>query len=252
LIGFGYKELVLTGINPALYGADAGDRGEAGVHTIVARLNAIKGNFRIRLGSLEPTVIDARYVTRLFAYEKLCPSLHISVQSGSTKVIAAMRRGYTRNDYLDLARTLRRHDAAYGISTDIIVGFPGETEADFQDSLRLLEEVDFSHVHVFRFSKREGTVAASMADQVPAALKTKRAERLISAGKRSAAVFLSREIGAVRSVLSERVDPETGLIEGLTENGIRVFFTGEEAQVGGFARVALSATMKDGLFGSII
>jgi threonylcarbamoyladenosine tRNA methylthiotransferase MtaB len=248
----GYKELILTGINPALYGADAGDSRDAGVHTIVGRLNALEGDFRIRLGSLEPTVIDARYVTRLFAYEKLCPSLHISVQSGSTKVLAAMRRGYVRDDYLDLVRALRRHDAAYGISTDIIVGFPGETEADFGDSLKLLEEVDFSHVHVFRFSKREGTAAASMADQVPAALKAERAERLIEAGKRSAAVFLVRELGAVRSVLPERVDPETGLLGGLTENGIRVYFAGEETPGGGFARVALSATMKDGLFGSVI
>jgi threonylcarbamoyladenosine tRNA methylthiotransferase MtaB len=249
LIRRGYRELVLTGINPALYGAEAGDRGDCGVHTVVGLLNGIGGDFRIRLGSLEPAVVDARYVTRLFAYEKFCPSLHLSVQSGSTKVLAAMRRGYSRDGYLEIVRALRRHDPAYGLSTDIIAGFPGETEADFEDSLSLLGEVDFSHVHVFRFSGREGTAAASMPDQTPAALKGARAERLIRAGERSAAVFLGRESGSVRNVLPERVDPESGLLEGLTENGIRVYFEGDGALCGGFVRVRLSSPLKDGLRG---
>ncbi|MDR2296463.1 MAG: tRNA (N(6)-L-threonylcarbamoyladenosine(37)-C(2))-methylthiotransferase MtaB [Clostridiales Family XIII bacterium] len=249
LIEAGHKELVLTGINAALYGAEAGDASARGVHTIVARLAALEGDFRIRLGSLEPTVIDARYVTRLFAYEKLCPSLHLSVQSGSTRVLAAMRRGYTRADYLELVRTLRAHDPAYGIGTDVIAGFPGETEADFADSLSLLEAVDFARVHVFRFSKRAGVAAASMPDRVPADLKASRGERLLRAGERSAAVFLRRNIGAVRRVLPERVDRESGLLEGLAENGVRVRFAGEASLCGSFVRVRLSAPMGDGLRG---
>jgi threonylcarbamoyladenosine tRNA methylthiotransferase MtaB len=249
LIDGGYRELVLTGINAALYDA-GGDAGAArGVHTIVERLNALKGDFRIRLGSLEPTVIDARYVTRLFAYEKLCPSLHLSVQSGNDNILAAMRRGYARADYLAIARALRARDPAYGVSTDVIVGFPGETEADFNDSLSLLEEVDFSHVHVFRFSKRPGVAAASMPDQVSAAVKASRAEKLLRAGERSAAAFLRRNIGAVRTVLPERVDPGSGLLEGLTENGVRVRFAGEASLCGRFARVRLTDPMGDGLCG---
>jgi threonylcarbamoyladenosine tRNA methylthiotransferase MtaB len=249
LLEAGYKELVLTGINAALYGAEAKDASERGVHTIVARLAALDGDFRIRLGSLEPTVIDARYVTRLFAYEKLCPSLHLSVQSGSTNVLAAMRRGYARADYLELVRTLRARDPAYGLSTDIIAGFPGETEADFNDSLSLLEAVDFSRVHVFRFSKRAGVAAASMKDQVPAELKAARGERLLRAGERSAAAFLRRNVGAVRRVLPEHTDPKTGLLAGLTENGIRVLFAGDASLCGGFVRVRLSAPAGDGLYG---
>jgi threonylcarbamoyladenosine tRNA methylthiotransferase MtaB len=252
LIDAGYKELVLTGINPALYGADAGPGSDFGVHTIVERLSAIDADFRIRLGSLEPTVIDARYVTRLFAYEKLCPALHLSAQSGSTRILAAMRRGYTREDYSDLIRALRRHDPAYGVSTDIIAGFPGETDEDFAESLGLLEEVDFSHVHVFRFSKREGTLAASMPGQAPAALKAERAERLMRAGERSASRFLEREIGKVRLVLPERVEPCSGLLEGLTENGVRVRFAGDEAAVGKFVRVKSSGLAEDGLFGFVL
>jgi threonylcarbamoyladenosine tRNA methylthiotransferase MtaB len=162
-----------------------------------------------------------------------------------------MRRGYTRDDYLDLVRTLRERDPAYGVSTDIIAGFPGETEEDFAYSLGLLESVDFSRVHVFRYSKRAGTPAASMPNQIPAALKAARGERLQRAGERSAAAFLRRNIGAVRSVLPERVDPESGLLEGLTENDIRVYFAGEEALCGGFARVRLASPMKDGLFGEL-
>jgi threonylcarbamoyladenosine tRNA methylthiotransferase MtaB len=249
LIRGGYKELVLTGINPALYGADARAGCDIGVHTIVERLNALEGDFRIRLGSLEPTVIDARYVTRLFAYEKLCPALHLSAQSGSSRILAAMSRTYDREDYTEIVRALRRHDPAYGVSTDIIAGFPGETDEDFADSLGLLDEVDFSRVHVFRFSKREATPAASMPDQVPAALKAERAERLIKAGERSAAAFLERETGAVRTVLPERADSASGLLEGLTENGIRVYFAGDEALCGAFVRVRAASPMKDGLFG---
>ncbi|MDR1572699.1 MAG: tRNA (N(6)-L-threonylcarbamoyladenosine(37)-C(2))-methylthiotransferase MtaB [Clostridiales Family XIII bacterium] len=252
LIDGGYRELVLTGINAALYDA-GGEAGAArGVHTIVERLNALDGDFRIRLGSLEPTVVDARYVTRLFAYEKLCPSLHLSVQSGSTKVLAAMRRGYTRADYLAIVRALRERDETYGIGTDIIAGFPGETDADCGDSLSLLEEVDFSHVHVFRFSKREGVAAASMPEQVPAALAAARSEKLLRAGERSAAVFLRRNIGAVRQALPERIDPESGLLEGLTENGIRVRFAGEASLCGRFARVRLTGPSGDGLRGELV
>jgi threonylcarbamoyladenosine tRNA methylthiotransferase MtaB len=251
LVAAGYRELVLTGINAALYDA-GGEAGAArGIHTVVERLNALDGDFRIRLGSLEPTVIDARYVKRLFAYDRLCPSLHLSVQSGSTKVLAAMRRGYAREDYLALVRALRERDDAYGVGTDIIVGFPGETEADFDDSLSLLKEVDFSHVHVFRFSKREGAAAASMPEQVPATLAAARGKELMRAGERSAAAFLRRNLGAVREVLPERVDPKSGLLEGLTENGIRVRFAGEEAMCGRFVRVRLSGPSGDCLRGEL-
>ncbi|MDR2132320.1 MAG: tRNA (N(6)-L-threonylcarbamoyladenosine(37)-C(2))-methylthiotransferase MtaB [Clostridiales Family XIII bacterium] len=254
LLENGYKELVLTGVNAALYGAEAESASERGVHTIVARLCALEGDFRVRLGSLEPTVIDARYVTRLFACEKLCPSLHLSVQSGSSRVLAAMRRAYSREDYLELVRTLRSRDPAYGVGTDIIAGFPGETEEDFNDSLRLLEEVDFSHVHVFRFSARAGTAAAAMPGRVPSDVKAARAEKLLRAGERSAAAFLRRNAGAVRSVLPERTDAETGLVEGLTENGIRVLFADEAPPggglaSGGFVRVRLTTPEGNGMRG---
>ena len=129
LIDAGYKELVLTGINTALYdmenGRDGGD-GIYGVEKVIAALDAIDGDFRIRLSSLEPAVVNAEYVSRLLKYDKLCHHMHLSAQSGSDAVLEAMNRPYSRQDYTDIVRVLREFDPYYGISTDIIVGFPGE------------------------------------------------------------------------------------------------------------------------------
>ena len=137
LIASGYKEIILTGINAALYGTDLG---EGGIEPLIRKLNSLDGDFRIRLSSLEPTVINAEYVKSLLAYEKLCPHLHLSIQSGSDRVLAAMNRHYTREDYLEIVKVLKEHDPLYGITTDIIVGFPGETDEDFADSMSDIPE----------------------------------------------------------------------------------------------------------------
>lgn len=153
----GCKELVLTGINTALYGTEESFRVLEerlhGVEIAVKAINDIPGDFRIRLGSLEPTVVDATYVKRLLKYDKLCHHLHLSVQSGSDKILKAMNRNYTVADYLDIVKTVRAHDSTYGITTDMIVGFPGETEADFFESLALVEQVGYNKVHGFPYSK---------------------------------------------------------------------------------------------------
>ncbi|MDR3296163.1 MAG: MiaB/RimO family radical SAM methylthiotransferase [Clostridiales Family XIII bacterium] len=278
LLAGGYKELVLTGVNMALYGAEprngqdpqgrarpaaaVPDLREArnnnekqqgyGIHVIVNILNRIEGDFRIRLGSLEPTVIDAEYVKRLFCAEKLCPSLHLSAQSGSNRVLSAMNRRYTREAYLELAEVLRARDGGYGISTDLIAGFPGETEEDFEESLSLLRRLDFSHVHAFPYSKRAGTPAADMQGQIPAEVRSRRSRALIAAGEASARAFFERNIGAVRRVLPETADAGTGLLEGLSDNNIRVYFEGGEALCGRFADVRLSGMMKDGMAGTFL
>ena len=154
LIQKGFKEIILTGINTALYGTEAGfdayllpdekEEGVEGIEIIVRRLNRLEGDFRIRLSSLEPTVIDAAYVKRLLSYRKLCPHLHLSAQSGSDRILKKMNRRYTREEYLEIIRILKEADPGYGITTDLIVGFPGETEEDFQFSLNLIAEADFA------------------------------------------------------------------------------------------------------------
>ena len=121
LLRRGFRELILTGINTALYGRDLG---YDGIEPLIARLNALPGDFRIRLSSLEPTVINADYVRRLLVYEKLCPHLHLSVQSGSDRILARMNRRYDRSGYLEIIDALRESDPLYGVTTDVIVGFP--------------------------------------------------------------------------------------------------------------------------------
>jgi threonylcarbamoyladenosine tRNA methylthiotransferase MtaB len=164
LIKNGYKELVVTGINTALYGTDFGRPDE--ILNLIGDIAKIDGDFRIRLGSLEPTVINAELARKLVKIEKLCPHLHLSLQSGSGKILKDMGRRYNRQEYLDIVEVLRESDENFAISTDIIVGYPGETDADFAESLDIVSRVKFSKVHVFKYSKRPGTRAAELANQI--------------------------------------------------------------------------------------
>lgn len=262
LLAHGFKELVLTGINTALYGTEeafaypltAAEQaaGMHGIEIIISRLNALDGDFRIRLSSLEPTVVNADYVKRLLQYEKLCPHLHLSIQSGSDAVLQAMHRHYSRADYLDIVRVLKAHDPHYGITTDIICGFPGETDADFADSVRIVKEAGFLKVHAFKYSKREGTAACEMKNQVPGEVKNERVTALIEAGERAAEIFLGESIGEVRTVLFEEAADEAGLICGYAENYVKVYARGSAADFNCFQKVKLLTLYQDGLKGEIL
>lgn len=267
LIEKGFKELVLTGINTALYGMEPGFDDKTidiqapgktsnegvvyGIEVIVNELNQLEGDFRIRLGSLEPNVINAEYAQRLLKYERLCPHMHLSLQSGSDRILKAMNRSYDSSEFLKLVNVLKDHDEGYGITTDIIVGFPGETEEDFQDSVRIVETSGFCKVHVFKYSKREGTVAASMKGHLPPEVKAKRSSELIRKSGEIAKQFFLGNIGTVRTVLFEQYDPKTGLLEGLTENYIKVYCEAEESLCNQFARVNLIELYRDGVKGSL-
>lgn len=262
LIGQGFKELILTGINTALYGteesfhwpltdAEQAD-GVSGIEIIISRINALEGDFRIRLSSLEPTVVNADYVKRLMKYERLCPHLHLSIQSGSDNVLKLMNRRYNRDEYLDIVRVLKEHDPGYGITTDIIAGFPGETEEDFADSIDMIERVQFCKVHGFRFSARPGTAAAGMKNQIDGNTKNDRIDRLLAAGEESARKYFAgcakrREI---RTVLFEEWDGQ--FITGYTENYIKVYASGTGDHLNSFQKVRLLEEYKDGMKGEII
>ncbi len=262
LIAQGFKELILTGINTALYGTEESFSwplteeeqavGMSGIEIIISRINALPGDFRIRLSSLEPTVVNAEYVKRLMQYEKLCPHLHLSIQSGSDHVLKLMNRRYNRNEYLDIVRVLKEHDPGYGITTDIIAGFPGETEEDFEDSIDMIARVQFCKVHGFRFSARPGTAAAGMKDQLSGNTKNDRIGRLLAAGEASAREFFAGELerGGERTVLFEEWDGD--LITGYTENYIKVYAEGGEAHVNSFQKVRLLEEYKEGMKGEII
>ena len=207
LLAQGFKELVLTGINAALYGTEPGFEkapdGIYGIEWIIRELNDLPGEFRIRLSSLEPAVVNAEYVQRLMQYEKLCPHLHLSAQSGSDSVLKAMNRPYDRNAYLEIVNVLKAFDPEYGISTDLIVGFPGETEEDFQDSVKLIEEAGFCKVHAFKYSQRPMTKAAVMKNQITPPVKKVRSQILMEAGEKASQRFFEANRGKVRTVLIE-------------------------------------------------
>lgn len=224
LIEKGYKELIITGINAALYGTDinSDNKFSADLIELIKNISDLPGDFRIRLSSLEPTVINAEYAARLIEIEKLCPHLHLSLQSGSNKILKAMGRPYTREDYLNIVRILKAKDPNFSITTDIIVGFPGENEEDFLDSLSMVEEAGFSKVHVFKYSKRPGTKAADMPNQIPGQIKNERSRILIEKAEAEAQAFLSRNKDTEREALVLGYDSHKNSYRAITDNDIEV------------------------------
>ena len=207
LIEAGFKELILTGINTALYEDLPG---------LLSDLDHMDGDFRVRLASLEPTVVDAPFVARLIESERLCHHLHLSLQSGSDTVLKRMGRRYGRKEYLEIVKVLRDIDPLFNITTDIIVGFPGETEEEFRETLSLAEEVAFGKIHVFKYSRRPGTKAAVMPDQVPEPVKKERSARLQALGDRLMADYHRLHLGTEQRVLVE--EQENGLWTGYTND----------------------------------
>ena len=249
LIEHGYKEIVLTGINTALYGTDLG---YGGIAPLIEALDELPGDFRIRLSSLEPTVIDADYAAGLLKYGKLCHHLHLSAQSGSDKIISAMNRHYTRDDYLKIVQRLRNVDPYYGVSADIIVGFPGETHDDLMDSVDLVKESELVKTHVFKYSPRKGTKAAVMPDQVDEKVKSLSSKVMISAGEAAQTRFLSKCKGIKRRVLFEQ--KERDMATGYTDNYIKVYVPLSDAGdlLGEFSYVEIGDLYRDGVKAEII
>ena len=201
------------------------------------------------MSSLEPAVINAEYVRRLMKYDKLCHHLHLSAQSGSDHVLKLMNRPYGQKEYLDIVEVLRECDPLYGITTDIIVGFPNETEADFEDSLELVKKAGFCKVHAFRYSKREGTAAAMMKEQVLSQVKNERVTRLMEAGEKASEEFFKKCSGSVRTVLFE--EWEGDYLVGYTDNYIKVYVKGTDADLNCFREVKLLEKYKEGMKGEI-
>lgn len=252
LISKGFKELVLTGINTALYGIEDDDNG---IDVLLDQLNQLSGDFRIRLGSLEPTVINSSYVSKLLKYDKLCPHMHLSLQSGSDRILKLMNRHYDNQGYKDIVKVLRDSDPAYGLTTDIIVGFPGETEEDFQASIEMVKKVGFNKVHVFQYSKREGTKAADMNEQIPSKIKKRRSSELIEISKASSNEIQKLNFGSTRKVLFEEYDERTGHISGFSDNYIKIYCLVTESMaktlLNKFVDVKLLEQYKEGIIGRI-
>lgn len=200
LAASGHKEIVVVGINLAFYGKEFGLR----LADAVELCCAVEGIERIRLGSLEPEEISDEDITRMTRQDKLCPQFHLSLQSGCNRTLKAMNRKYTAEEYLDLANRLRKAFPDCAITTDVMVGFPGETDEDFIESLEFVKKVCFNKVHIFPYSMRAGTAAAKRPDQIPAAVKTARAKKMAQIAEVSQHENLLRQIGKVYPVLFER------------------------------------------------
>lgn len=251
LVEAGHREIVLTGINTALYGTEKGaECSLSQLLTMLDELEAPEGNdFRIRLSSLEPTVVDKDNVEEIIRHRRLCHHLHLSVQNGSDAVLKSMNRHYTRTEYLNIVKALRDYDPDFGITTDIIVGFPGETGDDFKDTLDIVKEAFFGKTHVFRYSPRRGTAGARLRGAVPEAVKKERAGILEETAEEVARCFRNSIIGKEQTVLIE--EEEDGYMTGYTGNYIKVYVRASGAPVPGeFSRVIPEGLFRDGVIAS--
>jgi threonylcarbamoyladenosine tRNA methylthiotransferase MtaB len=188
----------------------------------------------VRIGSLEPTVIDAKAAVNLAKIKGVCPHFHLSLQSGCLRTLQAMGRSYTPEEFEAIVSGLREIDPLFGITTDVIVGFPGETETDFEESLSFVKHIEFSHVHVFKYSRRPGTKAADMPDQVSEEEKNRRSKLMIEVAGVGAKSFLAKNMDKRRRLLildTEKKTQKTGLnVRGLTDNGIDVRFVADQGE----------------------
>ena len=215
----GYREVVLTGTQLGTYGFDLGPQGPTTLTGLLAEILEATGIDRIRVSSLQPQEIDDSLIG-LWANDRLCPHFHLPLQSGSDPVLRRMRRRYTAAQYAGAVELIKERMPQAGLTADVIAGFPGETPADHFETCRLIEAGGFSGLHVFRFSRRPGTTAFHLEDDVSPEEKSERADELIRLGERAAAEFRERLLGTNRPVLWE--EQRDGAWVGLTDNYVRV------------------------------
>lgn len=221
LVSKGFKEVVLTGIHLTSYGVD---NNKGSLLEVIMRLDKIDGLQRIRLGSLEPRVITEEFAKTLSSSKKICPHFHLSLQSGCDTVLKRMNRKYTTQEYYDKCCILRKYFNNPAITTDVIVGFPQETEEEFEATKVFLEKVHFYEMHIFKYSRRKGTVAGRMEGQVDEKVKTQRSAILLELENKMSKEYRQQHIGKTEEVLIEEIVSENGkdYFMGFTPDYIRV------------------------------
>lgn len=211
VLDYGFKEVVLTGVNIGRY-----HDGQTNFEQLVERIINLPGDFRVRISSIEPDGFSDRFF-ELFAHPKLTPHLHLCLQSGSESVLLRMRRMYTAKQFRGMAEKLRLMYPDFNLTTDIIVGFPGETDSDFEQTVSLAKDISFSHIHTFKYSIRTGTRAERMDGQIPEKLKNQRSaviRNISETGKRN---YISKMIGKHQRLLTERIGHD-GIVKGYGEH----------------------------------
>ncbi|MDI3257333.1 MAG: tRNA (N(6)-L-threonylcarbamoyladenosine(37)-C(2))-methylthiotransferase MtaB [Kyrpidia sp.] len=256
LVEAGYREIVLTGIHTGGYGTDLD--GYSLADLLVDLQTQVEGLGRIRISSIEASQIDERMLEVLHRSGKVCRHLHIPLQSGHDEVLRRMRRRYTVAEYAETVRRIREVLPEVSLTTDVIVGFPGETEQQFEATRRLIEELRFSQLHIFPYSPRRGTAAARYPDQVPAEVKERRVRQLVRLSKDLTRAYASRFVGKTLAVVVESAfDGRTAeegapLFVGHADNYLEVVFPGDPSMIGQLVEVRLEDPGAERSYGSLV
>ncbi|EEH98823.1 tRNA (N(6)-L-threonylcarbamoyladenosine(37)-C(2))-methylthiotransferase MtaB [Clostridium tertium] len=217
----GFKEIILSGIHTASYGLDL--EGSVNLIDIIEEIEKVEGIERIRIGSIEPAFFTPEVIEKIKKFKKLCPHFHLSLQSGCDATLKRMNRRYTAKEYADSVNLLRETMPDVSITTDVIVGFPGETEEEFNETYEFLKNIKLTKTHVFKYSPRKGTKAADMQDQLDGSIKEKRSKLLIELSNKNEKEFIEKFIGKEMDALIEaEVKGKDGIYEGYTRNYIKV------------------------------
>ncbi|WP_346867875.1 MULTISPECIES: tRNA (N(6)-L-threonylcarbamoyladenosine(37)-C(2))-methylthiotransferase MtaB [unclassified Clostridium] len=246
----GFKEIILSGVHTASYGVDL--EGNWDLVKILEEINKIEGIERIRIGSIDPTFFTEGVIERICNLEKMCPHFHLSLQSGCDATIRRMNRKYTAQEYKDVVENLRRYMKDVSITTDIIVGFPGESNVEFEATYEFLKGIKLSKMHIFKYSKRTGTKAAEMPFQVDGLIKEERSKKLIELNNALEVEFMEKFLGREMRVLyEEAISGKENTYVGYTENYIKVITESDENLEGKIVPTKLVAVKQENMEGII-
>ncbi|MEG2353374.1 MAG: tRNA (N(6)-L-threonylcarbamoyladenosine(37)-C(2))-methylthiotransferase MtaB [Clostridium sp.] len=246
-----FKEIILSGIHMASYGVDL-DK-DVNLITVLEEINKIDGIERIRIGSIDPTFFTEEVIRKVALIEKMCSHFHLSMQSGSDETLKRMNRSYDSKTYRESVENLRKYMKNISITTDVIVGFPGETEEEFRTTYNFLKDIGLSKTHIFKFSPRTGTKAAEMPMQVEKSIKDIRSGLLIELNKLNEVRFMERFIGSEMYVLFEEgTILQKGYYEGYTQNYIKVIVKSEGNLKGKILKVKLNVVEEEHILGELI
>jgi threonylcarbamoyladenosine tRNA methylthiotransferase MtaB len=214
----GFKEIVITGVNIGRY-----DYGQYNLERAIEKMVELPGDFRIRISSMEPDGFGSEFY-KVFQHPKMAPHLHLCIQSGSDPILKKMRRMYTARSFMDIIETFRKEISDFNFTTDVIVGFPGESEKDFAKTVRVVKEARFSHIHTFRYSRRKGTRADRMEDQVDERIKAERSEEIRLISEKNRLLYMEDMLGKPQRVLIEEVNQD-GIAQGYGEHYLPIHFS---------------------------
>lgn len=250
LSAHGFKEIILSGIHTASYGKDL--EGDWNLLKLLQKIDEISGIERIRIGSIDPTFFTDGVIEKITQLKKLCPHFHLSLQSGCDETLKRMNRKYTASEYKRIVNELRKHIKDVSITTDVIVGFPGETADEFNATFEFLSEIQLSKMHIFKYSPRNGTKAAEMKEQVDGNIKELRSKKLIELNKRLEEKFMGKFLGRKMSVLYDnKFKGDDFLCEGYTKNYIKVVAKLASPIMGEIAETKLDKLAEEHILGTV-